>query len=162
MVESVFGIDPGSDGAVAWIVTYPPCCNDIVETLKFKTATRQEILQFIVDRSNGKDVAYIEKVSASPQMGVVSAFTFGRNYERVQMACVAAGVPIAEEILPREWQRIVGVRFPKGSTHTQHKQITRQRAQEMFPGIKITNAVADALLIAAAGCRKEKQCSSTS
>jgi Holliday junction resolvasome RuvABC endonuclease subunit len=79
-------------------------------------------------------------------MGVVSAFTFGCNYERVVMALMCAGIPV-EEVTPQRWQKALGC-----LTHGD-KKVSKARAQQLFPGIKITNYIADALLIAEYGRR---------
>jgi hypothetical protein len=52
-------------------------------------------------------------------------------------------------VLPNAWQRALGVAYPPGSTDTEKKNITKRRAQQLFPAFTpITHAIADALLIA--------------
>jgi hypothetical protein len=96
-------------------------------------------------------VAYIEKVSSSPQMGVVSAFTFGQNYERVIMACAAAKIP-GVDIPPKKWQQVVRLTYKSCWSQVERKRAGKGLAQRLFPGVKVTNATSDALLIARAGC----------
>jgi hypothetical protein len=74
-------------------------------------------------------------------MGVKSAFTFGEGYGRLQMALTALGIPY-ERIRPAMWQKAMGC-LTKGD-----KNVSKSRAQELFPSIKVTHAIADALLIA--------------
>jgi hypothetical protein len=91
--------------------------------------------------------AYIEQVSSSPQMGVVSAFSFGRGYGNLEMALTAAGIPF-ERVRPQVWQKAMGC-MTKGD-----KNISKAKAQELFPDKKIIHATADALLIALYGTRQ--------
>ena len=75
------------------------------------------------------------------EMGVKSAFTFGNGFGHIEMALTAAAIPF-ERVRPQVWQKALGC-LTKGD-----KNITKQKAQEMFPIVKITHAIADALLIA--------------
>ena len=85
--------------------------------------------------------AVLEKVHASPQMGVVSAFSFGGSYRAARMAMVAAAVAF-DEVTPFKWQR--RLECVSGGD----KNVTKARAQQLFPGVKVTHALADALLLA--------------
>jgi hypothetical protein len=121
--------------------------------------TLQDLWELIRDITNfprstidgRKYKAYIEQVSSSPQMGVVSAFSFGRGYGNLEMALTAAGIPF-ERVRPQVWQKALNC-LTKGS-----KNVTKQRAQELFPNIKCTHAVSDALLIAEYGKRTQAMC----
>lgn len=92
-------------------------------------------------------VALLEKVRSSPQMGVVSAFTFGRGVGSIEMALTAAGIPF-DEASPAKWQRAMGCAGPAARLGTKDKNITKRRAQALFPFATVTHAIADALLIA--------------
>jgi hypothetical protein len=143
------GIDPGANGAIAWIDERGKSC---VEKMP---DTLQDLWELICDITNfprstidrRKYKAYIEQVSSSPQMGVVSAFSFGRGYGNLEMALTAAGVPF-ERVRPQVWQKAMGC-MTKGD-----KNVSKQKAQELFPDKKITHATADALLIALYGSRQ--------
>lgn len=148
------GIDPGVGGAIA-VIEYSVdaelrerrhiCC------LKFKEATEADISNFIlgnVTTSDEEKFAMIEKVSSSPQMGVVSAFTFGRSYGFLRGLLVSHGIPF-DEVLPQRWQKSLGC-LSKGD-----KNVTKAKAQQLFPAERITHANADALLIAE-HCRKTR------
>jgi Holliday junction resolvasome RuvABC endonuclease subunit len=143
------GIDPGANGAIAWIDERGKSC---VEKMP---DTLQDLWELICDITNfprstidgRKYKAYIEQVSSSPQMGVVSAFSFGRGYGNLEMALTAAGVPF-DRVRPQVWQKAMGC-MTKGD-----KNVSKQKAQELFPDKKITHATADALLIALYGSRQ--------
>lgn len=130
------GIDPGLSGGIAFIPTsgepwahkMPDTDRDLIDLLR--DATREMEAR-----------ALIELVHSSPQMGVKSAFTFGLGYGRLQMALTAVGIPY-ERVRPQAWQKAMGC-LTKGD-----KNVSKRRAQELFPGIKVTHAIADALLIA--------------
>jgi hypothetical protein len=143
MSKTIIGIDPGKSGGIAWITDGKPCVEKMPDTL-------QDLWELIVSISmnagiGGTDIhAYIEQVHSSPQMGVKSAFTFGNGFGHLEMALTAAGIPFTR-IRPQVWQKKLGC-MTKGN-----KNITKQKAQELFPGIKVTHAIADALLIATYG-----------
>lgn len=138
------GFDPGADGAFAALTA----SGKVAHVLPFKKHTEREIADEIGDVWFDADggFAYMERVSSSPQMGVRSAFSFGRCYGLLRGCLIAVGVPF-EEIAPAKWQRALGCRT-KGD-----KNVTKAKAQQLFPGMKITHAIADALLIAEYGRR---------
>lgn len=143
--KRILGIDPGKAGGIACIDDYgsaeavgmPETVGDLVDHLRGLSAN-----------FGGTVVAYVERVHSSPQMGVVSSFTFGRGVGNLEAACQALGIRI-EWIAPGVWQRAMSC-LTKGD-----KNITKRRAQELFPALKITHKIADALLIAEYGRRQE-------
>jgi crossover junction endodeoxyribonuclease RuvC len=138
---NIIGIDPGTNGGIAWISDGMPCVEKMPDTL----ADLWELIASI--RSGGTCRAYIEQISSSPQMGVVSAFTFGRGYGNLEMALTAAAIPF-ERVRPQVWQKTLGC-MSKGD-----KNVTKRKAQELFPSLKVTHATADALLIAYYGTKQ--------
>ena len=147
--EITIGVDPGANGGIAWITSDGKAC---VEKMP---DTLQDLWELIRDITNHprssldgrKYKAYIEQVSSSPQMGVVSAFSFGRGYGNLEMALTAAGIPF-ERVRPQVWQKALGC-MTKGD-----KNVTKKLASELFPSIKVTHATADALLIATYGTKQ--------
>ena len=137
-MKAYIGIDPGKSGGIAiiadgcepWAVKMPETERDIYDTIR--------ALRSWSDRDA---VALIERVHSSPQMGVVSAFTFGSGYGALRMALIAAEIPFTE-VTPAVWQKTQGCRT------NGDKNISKARAQQLFPTLKITHATADALLIA--------------
>ena len=138
--KTIIGIDPGANGGIAWITDGKACVEKMPDTL-------QDLWELVVSISleagtGGMGIrAYIEAVSSSPQMGVVSSFSFGRGYGNLEMALTAAGIPF-ERVRPQVWQKALGC-MTKGD-----KNVSKSKAQELFPDRKITHATADALLIA--------------
>lgn len=127
-----------SDGSIVRAAKMPETDADILAEVSY--AAREFPLATIR--------ATIEKVHSSPQMGVKSAFSFGGAYRALRMALTAAGIPF-DEVSPAKWQRALTC-LSGGD-----KNVTKQRAQQLFPGptYHITHAIADALLIAEYGRR---------
>ena len=130
------GIDPGLSGGIAFIPsTGNPWAHKMPET-------DRDLIDLLSDSiSLAEPQAVLELVHSSPQMGVKSAFTFGEGYGRLQAVLTALRVPY-ERIRPQAWQKAMGC-LTKGD-----KNVSKRRAQELFPKLKITHAIADALLIA--------------
>ena len=155
MSKCIIGIDPGANGGIAWISGGKACVEKIPDTL-------QDLWDLILDIRDGGEpqqrlekavlghVAYIEQVHSSPQMGVKSAFTFGNGFGHLEMALTAAGIPF-ERVRPQVWQKALGC-MTKGD-----KNVTKKLASELFPSIKCTHNVSDALLIAHYGTKQHNK-----
>jgi hypothetical protein len=148
---TTIGIDPGKNGGIAWISDGKPCVEKMPETLRdlwelIDDIRRCEMATPRFSNEHGLK-AYIESVHSSPQMGVKSAFTFGNGFGHLEMALTAAGIPF-ERVRPQAWQKAMGC-LTGGD-----KNISKRRAQELFPQLKITHSTADALLIAHYGTKQ--------
>lgn len=142
------GIDPGGSGGMALI-----CNGDIIAHKMPETEQdAYRILRPIAQAENGCK-AYIEKVGAMPGQGVTSMFSFGQSYGFLRGLLVALEIPF-EEVRPQAWQKMFGL-IQKGQklSQTDKKNRNKQKAQQLWPHLKITHAVADALLIAEYGRR---------
>ena len=146
--EITIGIDPGANGGIAWIdYNGKACVEKIPDTLQDLWELLCDITSYPKSSIDGRSYkAYIEQVASSPQMGVVSAFSFGRGYGNLEMALTAARIPF-ERVRPQVWQKALGC-MTKGD-----KNVSKSKAQELFPDRKITHATADALLIAYYGTK---------
>lgn len=157
------GIDPGASGGIAIIDDR----GVVVETRKMPDTDRdlwdmihgygmEQFLYGLEGKGKGPTRAVLEKVNAGvfgkpgQRMGVTSAFTFGIGVGRLRMALIAAGIPF-DEVLPMKWQTVMACR--SGG----NKNITKSRAQQLFPRTEVTHAIADALLLAEYGRRTERQ-----
>lgn len=74
-------------------------------------------------------------------------FTFGQSYGMLRMALVAAWIPF-EAVRPQAWQKELDLSKPDHMDTTKWKNWLKERAQKLFPHVKVTKATADALLIA--------------
>ena len=144
---TTIGIDPGTNGGIAWIADGKPCVEKMPDTLQDLWELICDIHSDMGQMKQAPIKAYIEQVSSSPQMGVKSAFTFGNGFGHLEMALTAAGIPF-ERVRPQVWQKALGC-MTKGD-----KNITKRKAQELFPDIKATHWSSDALLIAHYGTKQ--------
>ena len=147
--EITIGVDPGANGGIAWIdYNGKACVEKIPDSLQDLWELICDITSYPKSSIDGRSYkAYIEQVYSSPQMGVVSAFSFGRGYGNLEMALTAAGIPF-ERVRPQVWQKALGC-MTKGD-----KNVSKRKAQELFPDRKVTHATADALLIAHYGTKQ--------
>ena len=142
---NILGIDPGQKGGIAfvaesdyWAWKMPETERDIFELLQAPP---------VMERDAG--FAYIEAVHSMPKQGVASSFKFGQNYGFLRGCLIALGIPF-ETVTPQKWQKYMGC-LTRGD-----KNVSKKRAQELYPQLKITHATADALLIATYGYRIQK------
>lgn len=89
----------------------------------------------------GDVTACIERVHSMPKQGVSSTFKFGMGYGGLRMALIASRRPW-RDVTPQKWQGELGC-LTRGD-----KNVSKSKAQQLFPNLKITHATADALLIA--------------
>ena len=150
------GIDPGKSGGIALVYAdgsaeahkMPETVADLVDLM------RELWTRFSIE--NVPPVAWMEDVQPGGlhrgkegSMGAKSAFTFGRGVGQLEVACVAHGFRL-ERVRPQKWQQAIGC-LTKGD-----KNVSKAKAQELFPGVKkVTHAIADALLIAEYGRRQK-------
>ena len=135
------GIDPGQDGCLAfipendmnkaWAVKMPETLKDLWD----------EVTNYNHGLSDWEPVARLEQVHSMPGQGVSSSFKFGRGFGTLEMALTAAGITF-EYVTPQKWQKALGC-LTKGD-----KNVSKAKAQQLFPHLKITHAIADGLLIA--------------
>ena len=141
----IMGVDPGASGGLAYVGDQTRLA------IAFKSMT---LLEQWNEISRVYCKAYLESVHSMPRDGVRSAFSFGKSYGNLETLLVAAEIPF-ERVTPSVWQKEFGLIKRKGETHTQKKNRHKSLAQEMFPSVKVTHAVADALLIAEYGRRQK-------
>ena len=159
------GIDPGLSGGIAVI-------DPEMIFITPMPQTERDMWEFLVQFSPRnpeeprRSYSLIEKAHAFPgsvkpvfcprcnsplkvkqAQGVGSTAKSVGNYLQCRMALIAAGIPF-ETIAAAQWQKGVGIP-PRGKkTRTQHKNVLKARAQELFPDVKVTLKTCDALLIA--------------
>ena len=144
----VLGIDPGASGA---IVALSMDVEQRTVTMFKLSQTEADIavwLEGLCDQVMPH--AFIERVHSMPKQGVSSSFKFGQSYGFLRGLLCGFAIPF-EEVSPQKWQREMGC-LTGGK-----KNVSKQKAQQLFPREKITHATADALLIAEYGRRVLKQ-----
>ena len=130
------GIDPGQSGGIAVISeTGEPWAEKMPETER----DTWDIFTMWTNQDTSIH-ALIERVHAMPRQGVSSTFKFGQGYGFLRACLIGARIPF-EEITAAQWQ---------GKLHCRtggNKNVSKQRAQQLFPAIKVTHAVSDCLLL---------------
>ena len=133
------GIDPGQSGGIA-IIHNGRAGGANVEAMKMP-ATERDLCEALRPYQGYPAHAVLERVWSSPGWGHVGAFKFGLSYGAVRATLTCLDIPF-DEVLPVKWQTVLGCR--SGGD----KNITKRRAQSLYPRLKVTHAIADALLIA--------------
>ena len=129
------GIDPGLSGGIAVI------CEGKAQAWAMPSTERDILDLFREQVALGPCQAFVEQVGPMPKQGVVSVWTFSGNYHGLRMALHACAIPF-QAVRPQKWQQLMSCRT-RGD-----KNISKRRAQELFPSIRITHKIADALLLA--------------
>lgn len=141
-MKAFIGIDPGQSGGIA--VVFSTGANPIAMKMP---ETERDVWEAIRDLTTFNTTgathlcAAIEKVHAMPKQGVTSTFTFGKGYGGLRMALIAACVPFVD-VTPNTWQKALSCQTGGD------KNVSKALAQQLFPSVKVTHALADALLIA--------------
>jgi hypothetical protein len=138
------GIDPGKAGGIAFI---SPDGKAIAQSMPETPRDICDLLRTMRSASGGDVRAFIESEHAFHKQGVTSAFTFGFGTGFLHGCLVALDI-CYEEISPARWQR--GLSCLSGGD----KNVTKTKCQALFPYIKVTHKIADALLIAEYGRRR--------
>jgi crossover junction endodeoxyribonuclease RuvC len=117
----VLGCDPGKKGAIALIDGAQLLAVFDMPVVALKRGTKvcchslNDQLAALFFEHGPIDLAVLETVHATPQMGVTSAFDFGRSSGVVEMALVARGVRL-EQVQPAAWKKALGLDADKNSS----------------------------------------------
>jgi crossover junction endodeoxyribonuclease RuvC len=133
----IIGIDPGQSGGIAIIFD-----NGNIEADKMPETERDVFA--LLEPSFEPHVVFLESVHSMPGQGISSTFKFGRGYGFLRGVITALKYPL-HDVTPQRWQKALGC-LSGGN-----KNITKQKAQQLYPQLKITHATADAILIATYG-----------
>jgi len=143
-MSTIIGIDPGQSGGIAILR------DGTTEAYKMPETPRS-IADFLEGFQGDSDTfAFLEKVHAMPRQGIASTAKFMRGVGVLDGILTAYEIPF-DEVTPQRWQKEMGC-MTKGD-----KNVSKRRAQQLFPMLKITHALADALLIAEYGRRVTAQ-----
>jgi hypothetical protein len=139
------GIDPGASGGL--VISD----NDEIHVVRFKNETPHDIAAWLAMYSpmlgfTENVRAVFEKVHAMPSQGVVSTFSFGESVGMIKGLLTAYKIPYVE-VTPQKWVKSYGMSKGKFESITDWKNRLKAKAQEMYPDMKITLDVADAILI---------------
>jgi len=141
------GIDPGMNGGICFIK--PEMDSDFIKTMRCPKTVHEMAGIFeagIGLASNTEDIIlFVEHVWSFPGDGRVGAFRFGYNYGLWKGIAGANEIDVYN-IAPRKWQGTLDV--PNGLAGRDRKKWLKEYAEGLFPNIKITFNVSDAVLIA--------------
>lgn len=134
--RTAIGIDPGASGAIALIHS------GILHTVRM-SETAHDVAAFLRNWQEADDAmfAFVEQVHSMPKQGVSSSFKFGTSYGFLKGLLTGMKIPF-EEVTPQRWQKAMGC-MTRGD-----KNVSKRKAQQLFPMEKIFHWNADALLIA--------------
>jgi len=161
----IVGIDPGMSGGIAklkqsgerWIpsaIHMPVTERGIADHLWSLYAESQnegiELICFLeqvqvmpaIRRVKGPGGTVRQEVNS----GIVSTAKFMQGYGYLRGCIITIGITL-EDIRPQAWQKALGC-MTRGN-----KNISKGKAQELFPQLRITHKIADCLLIAEYGRR---------
>lgn len=141
------GIDPGKDGAMVLVSSD----RRVVKSYCFKDKSEVDIIRQLRTWSVDFCRVYLEAVHSMPGQGVASMFSFGRSYGFLRGIIQAFEIPMVD-VSPRKWQGELSL----GRTYdskSQRKNAHKAKAQQLYPGRKITLSDCDAYLLAEYGLR---------
>ena len=137
VTEVFIGIDPGKNGGIAWIDSNGTACAEKIGATPRDTC---DVLR-VIESFRHSMFAFIENVHAMPKQGVSSTFKFGWGAGMLHGLLTAMEIPF-DTVTPSKWQKFLGC-LTKSD-----KNVTKRKAQQLFPKLKVIHATADALLIA--------------
>jgi crossover junction endodeoxyribonuclease RuvC len=130
VTKYILGIDPGIKGAVA-VLTHDGKLVEVWDMPTLEVKVGKSIKNRISPELLSQElrnwdvmIAYMEAVSASPQMGVTSAFAFGEGFGIVKGVLSAMGIPLAL-VPPAKWKRDMNLNAAKDGS--------RAKAIAMWP-----------------------------
>jgi hypothetical protein len=78
------------------------------------------------------DHAVIERGQAMPRQGASSGFKYGRSIGAIEATIALCNIPLTI-IEPTAWKKFHGLHKAPGQTATETKEMSRQRALQLFP-----------------------------
>lgn len=145
----MIAIDGGKSGGIAVLLSGQAA------TVFHMPATDGEIIQKLkIAKASQAETAYLEDIVFFTGNKIPGSRVgkYAANWGFLKGALMMAGYRIVL-VRPQKWQGALGLGNSRGMTQTAWKNKLKQRAEELFPGIKITLATADALLVLEAARR---------
>lgn len=137
--QRILGIDPGKSGGFA--------IHEEGELFTYKWTDAHSVsIEFESLTPRMIDFCVLEKVGAAPGQSPRSMFAFGQNFGFWEALLLYNKVPY-RLVTPQEWQRGIPNAHAR-SSKTEHKNALKMEAARRYPHLKVTHAIADAMLIA--------------
>lgn len=138
----ILAIDPGANGGIAYSL------NGVVTAMPMPD-TEGDIRDLIMPLLVYGPEVWIEQVGGfvkgSPAPGS-AMFNFGRNVGFLH-GLLAAGKARVRVVTPQKWQKELSLGDKKSHKGNGWKNHLKERAQQLYPDLKVTLKTADALLI---------------
>jgi hypothetical protein len=157
----IIGIDPGTNGGIASNINTIHT-KDNKKTIAYKMPDTE--MDFIHLMSNMKYVAELNELKVTVILEHVGGFTGGKGQPGSRMfnfgkwfwgplfTCLTMGFQV-ELVRPQKWQKYFSLGTQTGMSKTDWKNKLKAEAQRRFPGVNVTLATADALLLLEYGIR---------
>lgn len=143
MKRLLIAIDPGVSGGVA-IGVDSPVLHPMPETVH----DLAELIRCAQESADYPAEAHVELVGGfigHNQPGS-RMFTFGQSFGRIEGVLAALQVPTHLH-RPQKWQALLGIGNGSGMPKHKWKAKLKQKAQQLYPQLKITLTTADAALL---------------
>lgn len=150
--KPLLAIDPGANGAVAWVNKYGEVQAvpfDSPDTFLHTLCDFKEACVGGRGLMNVSDFScVVEKVGGfvGKAQPASAAFRFGENYGFIQGVLRALKVPY-DLVSPVTWQKLYPTHTKASEDKAQHKRELRDTASRLFPQLRVTLKTADALLL---------------
>jgi crossover junction endodeoxyribonuclease RuvC len=123
----ICGIDPGQQGAIAWLSSD----GYLIEVRDLPVTKGDGLIPAVLAdwlRAPGRMPAhaFVERVAARPGAGVSGMFRFGRGYGQIEGVLAAVGIAVTL-VTPGKWKG--ALRIPAD------KAASRARAAQLWPGL---------------------------
>lgn len=152
-MTKVLGIDPGVNGALAYINQQEA---DVLLLPKLGKVLDIAAIAAWMQEHGPFAYAYMEKVASMPKQGVSGIFTFGRAVGSLETAVIMLGIPL-RHVTPAAWKKVVlaGTKKDKQAAITYCSRAWPQ-VRLVPPRGRVKNSnLADALCIAEYGWREQ-------
>ncbi len=177
MIQYFIGIDSGASGGMAVLQLLQSGNTVLRYLMSFKKESPREVWRTLREFGNVTDScgSVIQSTLAVLELQTPRGTTFfdkgaGHfkttilrstcvlygDYLQHQGFLIASEIPF-KEVVPSKWQSHHGMKKEKGEKDVEWKRRLKEKAQELFPSVKVTLQTADALLIASYAVELHKQ-----
>lgn len=142
-MNAPFAIDPGAGGGIAYKYDGWTKADPMPETV---VDLADKLIELKVA---GFDTCYLEEIPKFAGKNASAMMKLSTRYGECRGILAALGIRVYE-LTPQAWQKALGL--GNRATHgTRWKAHLKERSQALFPHLKVTLKIADALLILEAG-----------
>lgn len=140
-----FAIDPGAGGGIAYKHDGWTQADPMPETIMDLADKIRQL------KLAGFTTCFLEEIPKYAGKNASAMMKLCIRYGECRGVLAAFGIRV-HELRPQEWQRVLGL-GNRSSYGTKWKSHLKEKSQALFPHLKVTLKIADALLILEAGKR---------